>query len=378
MKISEMLNHIEDNSVILEENSTADPQRIRELTMKRIGQQTVNRKYRRFRMIPLIAAVLAVVLSLSSVTLAASRGITVTELLGSFFGTDLTEAQSELAEQLGTTDFSDTSSEENAAPAFASVTKDGITVAPLAAMTDGYRFIFKMKISMPETTVLTEENCDSYAAYLRLHIDKQVWGISPIEQLFTKEGCQENEVICTLDYDFLGKKVTLPDTIEVCRFEKEDSHAGTETVYFEEDFPVSLKGMETCKAVSFALHGEEVPAVLDNMVTGETVETTAKLTNLSISPLTLTVSGAFSDLPDSGWSGWMQLEAVTVIMKDGSQVEALESGGENDWTDSTAVHHFRLSAPIDPTQVEGIQLNKARITLSSEETAPSKPQVTLR
>lgn len=93
MKISEMMNHISDDTVRITSNEPVSDERIKEAVMKKIQEEQnsgqspyqvpTRRRPRRF-VAGIVAAVLAVSM-LGTTALAASTGINVVELVGRFF-----------------------------------------------------------------------------------------------------------------------------------------------------------------------------------------------------------------------------------------------------------------------------------------------------
>lgn len=357
MKISEMMNAYRDDTVILEEEQEVSVQRIKELTMSRISRK----KRRPLRTVSILAAVLAVVLSLSAVSLAASRGVTVSQLLRGYFGGQLTPSQETVIEELGTTDFSgdvsEAQPEPEESPTFASVTQDGVTITPLAAMSDGYRFILKLKIAMEDGTPLPEEDFEWYDLAVALHISEQVWCPYPTREVFSKEGCAENEVICTQDYEFGGTCVKLPEIINVKGLEKTAPHALSEGMIFEGDWPLNIGGMRMEKAI-------QPPLCRDSFLktVSDFVESTDKMTlcqadilSAPLSPLTLTMRYTLTEMED-GVPGDAPsvLDGVTVVMKDGSRVSACYSG-ERLTLDGICETYYMLEQPVSLDEVERVE-----------------------
>lgn len=356
MKISEMMNVYRDDTVSLEENRAVDVSRIKELTLHRIGK----RKRRPVRSISVLAAVLAMVLSMSTVAWAASRGVRVTELLGSYFGGELTETQENVIEELGTTGFFDDMEENQPEteeiPTFIGVTKDGVTITPLAAMSDGYRFILKLKITMEDGTPLHEEDMEWYDLYVNLHISEQVWCPYPTRELFTKEGCGKNEVICTQDYEFGGNNVILPETINVKGLEKTASHAGSDGMIFEGDWPLNIGKLKREDTIQPALCRDSFWKPYEDIKTGEVTMCQADVLNVSLSPLTLTLQYSLTEAEDAEADTADVPAVITeleVILKDGSRISATYSGERVSMV-GVCETYYMLAQPIAVDEVEEI------------------------
>lgn len=142
--------------------------RIKELTMKKIENQQGGRpavkKTRRVARGLLIAAIVAV---MCTATVAAAK-LGVADSFKGYFG-DLTEAQKQLMEEMGTTDMQ-------------SVTSNGITITPLAVYGDAYNYYIRLLVQAPEGTVLR----------------------IPGEGDLMPRGTEEDGILETADYDFSG------------------------------------------------------------------------------------------------------------------------------------------------------------------------------
>lgn len=368
MRISEMMNGICDDSVELKEQEV-DAQCIKALVRQRMNAALpVTERKHSMRILLAVALAAAMVLSLAATALAVSRGVSVAELLGGYFGGALNEEQQEVLEELGTTDFSGDSSEEaipeEEAPLFSGVTRDGVTITPIAIVFDGYRMLFQTRITMSDGTPIPEEGYDNqYSLAVNLHIMDQVWCPAPVEEFFSKENCGENEIICTQDWWFCGEKVTLPDIINVVGLESSDHTTADNGLLFGVgDWPIDISKVSCGEEKAIKPEGQSISKIMNNSETGASMDRVVFLTDVTISPLMLTINYVFKEeLPD-GWDTYLNLEYPVVVMKDGTRITTHGGAG---WGNSTSGEcSFQVDEPLVLDQIEAIEVEGLNIEVS--------------
>lgn len=156
MRITDLLDGWEDGSTELPTPAGMSPERIREMTMKKIRES--GRPRRRTGRTVLAAACLAAALTASAV--AAYQIWGPGELFDPFFTIEsapLSDGQKALLDEIGTTDLSP-------------VTSNGTTLTPLAAIADEHTLYLRLRLDAPEGTALPDmgEHEDHIALDIRL------------------------------------------------------------------------------------------------------------------------------------------------------------------------------------------------------------------
>lgn len=378
MRISEMMNHIEDDTVHLDETSTVNKERIKQLVYQRMNTALpAAKRTHPVRTILAVGLAAAMVLSLATTALAVSRGVSVAALLSGYFGGALNEEQQELLEELGTTDFSEaqerdyfesleTSEDDFVEPV--SITHNGVTITPLAVVFDGYRSILKIKIALPEGQCIEEESPDcQYSLLVNFHVIDQVWVPAPSSEAFSKEGCQENEIICTQDWSFGGQQVILPDSIDIVGMEITDhTSAVTGMVFGDDKWTVNIRGLNETEEITMKLEGQSFPRTIYNSETDATIDTVIHFTNATITPLTLTLTYAYEEeLPyeiiDRCGSD-LNFGFPVIVMEDGSRI--VTHGGSG-WDCTTGGQcYYEVDEPLVLDQIEAIEFEGLNIEVS--------------
>lgn len=374
MKISEMMQTIQDDTVVLEQEEAVDSEKIKNMVRQRIHNSLPAPKQNHpFRKFVALAVAAAMVLSLGTTALAVSQGRSIAELFRNWFAGELESEQETMLEELGTTDFAPDTSlsvepEEEEPPLFSGVTRDGITVTPMAAVFDGYRLLFQVKIALPEGEVLPEATLDyQYTLAVQLHIIDQVWCPGPVEESFSKENCKENEIICTQDWQFCGEKVTLPNTVHVVALQVENKQTAPIDTIFEGEWPIDLSGLSAVEEVSMELTDQSFPVTIYNDEMEAVVSTSASLTHMMLSPLTVNLTYAYHEaLPDDifvrCWSD-LRLDELTAVKKDGSTIPF--QTGMADYSPSGGSCQFIAEQPLILSELDYLEIQGLRIPLSN-------------
>ena len=139
-QISDLLDGWDDVSVELVPPPEVSPERIRERTMKLLAAKSKPRR----RVVPRLLACAAAAAVLSVSVVAAYQIWGPGDLFSTFFAlksTPLAQEQKELLNEIGTTDL---------APS----TSNGVTLTPLAAVTDEHTLYLRLRLEAPEGTIL--------------------------------------------------------------------------------------------------------------------------------------------------------------------------------------------------------------------------------
>lgn len=367
MRISEMMNGICDDSVELKEQEV-DAQCIKALVRQRMNAALpVTERKHPMRILLAVALAATMVLSLAATALAVSRGVSVAELLGGYFGGALNEEQQEVLEELGTTDFSGDSSEEaipeEEAPLFSGVTRDGVTITPIAIVFDGYRMLFQTRITMSDGTPIPEEGYDNqYSLAVNLHIMDQVWCPAPVEEFFSKENCGENEIICTQDWWFCGEKVTLPDIINVVGLESSDHTTADNGLLFGVgDWPIDISKVSCGEEMVLKPEGQSVLRTIDNGDTDSSIDTVVTFTDVTLSPLMLNFTYAFEEALPAECDSYLNFDDPVVVMQDGTRITTHGGGGDSSPTGGRC--SFRVDEPLILDQIEAVEMEGLSIVV---------------
>lgn len=156
-RISDLLDHYADESVDLAGDSPLSSARIKELTMKKINEE----KRPKLRRLPVrVAAAAAVIAALTVSTLAArifGAGDLMQGLFAQWTDEPLTTTQVEILNGVGRV-FD--GSEEY------SVTSNGATMTPIAALADEDAYYLRLRIEAPEGTVLPDLDKETQGRYM--------------------------------------------------------------------------------------------------------------------------------------------------------------------------------------------------------------------
>lgn len=377
MKISEMMNYIEDDTVTLNETAPVNRERIKRLVYQRMNQSLpAPTKVISVRKCAAVAIAAAMVLSLGTTALALSRSISVSQLVGGYFHRELDEDQKNTLEELGTTDFSEAQErdyfeslnapeEEVFEPV--SITHQGVTVTPMAAVFDGYRSILTVKIALPEGQVIEEESMDrQYSLLVNFHVMDQVWVPAPSREEFSKEGCRENEIICTQDWSFVGQQVILPDSIDIVGMEITDrTMAKAGMVFGGDKWTVNISGLSETETIALKLEGQSFPRTIYNSETDASIDTVISFIDLTISPLTMTFTYAYEEeLPyeiiDKCGSD-LNFDFPVVVMKDGTRVTTHGGSGRDSTTGGQC--YYDADEPLVLEEIEAVEMEGMSITV---------------
>ena len=144
--ISDLLDAYRDESVDLEGGTPLSPARIKELTMNKITPKKSPKRRLHLR----ILAAAAIIAALSASALAVNYAVGAGALFQGFFtreGEVLTDTQVEVMDQMGRT-FE------------GSVTSNGTTMTPIAALADEHVYYLRLRIEAPEGVVLADLDPD--------------------------------------------------------------------------------------------------------------------------------------------------------------------------------------------------------------------------
>lgn len=357
--IYDLMDTVQDDTVALPEDKTVDTGRIKALTRQKLRQQVqrpAGQRTGRFTRGLLIAAAAAV---MCTATVAAAR-LGVADSFKGYFGA-LTAAEKQLVEQHGTTDMP------------APVTSNGTTITLLAAYGDAYNCYVRLRVAVPEGTVLRIPDSQTEGDLMLC-------------------GTEEDGILETADYDFSGMGYSVKwedstpgdNTLEGVVYmgsqmlsDDAAQRVGETRMRFDDGRPkwLHITGLAVYSAslgqyTETVLEGDwrfELPdlsaqaAPIEVDASGLTVESTQPgrmiyLDAFRISSTYIQVkydSDSIDDFdappcePEGGWA---------LVLDDGTEVtlgsEDPQGGG---WNNSHVDIFYRFAAPIDVTQVDHIR-----------------------
>ena len=363
--IYDLMDTVQDDTVALPEDKTVDTGRIKALTRQKLRQQAqrpAGQRTGRFTRGLLIAAAAAV---MCTATVAAAR-LGVADSFKGYFGA-LTAAEKQLVEQHGTTDMP------------APVTSNGTTITLLAAYGDAYNCYVRLRVAVPEGTVLRIPD-------------------SQTEGDLMLRGTEEDGILETADYDFSGMGYSVKwedstpgdNTLEGVVYmgsqmlsDDAAQRVGETRMRFDDGQPKWLH--ITGLAVYSASLGQYTETVLEGDWRFELPDLSTQATPIEVDASGLTVestepgrmiyldafrisstyiqvkydSDSIDDFdappcePEGGWA---------LVLDDGTEVtlgsEDPQGGG---WNNSHVDIFYRFAAPIDVTQVDHIRFGTLEI-----------------
>lgn len=146
--ISDMLNEIAPEDLVIREKTPLSSGRIRKRTMDTMGEK----KIRRARWVPKVALIAAILVSMMVTAFAADAILNEQRIFGGFFGTELSDRQVDQMEDIGKT-FGQ------------SVTSYGTTITTLEAVADENTMYLHLKVEARDGVALPDLNEDEYYSF---------------------------------------------------------------------------------------------------------------------------------------------------------------------------------------------------------------------
>lgn len=347
--ISDLMEHIAPDPAVSLAPAPLDPQRIREMTMKKINTK---RPVRRWGMRLLIAAAIMMLLTMS--VFAAEDIMTYDNWFTDYFSgkevvADISENQLQLLESSIT-------------PINQSVTSNGYTVTLETAITDGYVAYFTFRVDAPEGVVLDKRRYEF--AEVPLYIfgedidDGKIHARSGSWRTLEDDDPTDNTVRLLLD---LG--INDPEGVEASITDKSVKTITLNTfeAYIEPEciFEPQAKG-EWC--FDFTLPDTELVTQEVEMLTApvrctarrqsgqHNFDIAVKITSFRLRALTATL---VVEEPLTGFWEGIILDPIYVVLKDGSRVLARFSDGT--YQDGVCISNLEFDVPISFADVDYIE-----------------------
>ena len=347
--ISDLMEHIAPEEILLSGDIPLDPQRIREMTMENINRK---KPIRRWGMRLLTAAVITVLLTMS--VFAAETIMTYDNWFRDYFSgkevvADISENQLSLLESSLT-------------PINQSVTDGGYTVTLETAITDGYVAYFTFRVDAPEGTVLDGER------YLFEDVPLDIFGEGINDGITTIRGGGWEELedpdptdgtICML----LEMSISNPGGTESALTDREEKtitlnkllvDAGPEAVreiVAEGQWRFTFILPDTDPVTQqVEMLSSPVRCTGRRLAGRHFVNTAVKVTSFQLRSLTATM---VYEKPLTGTWGGMLLDSIHVVLKDGSRVTARFSSGT--YEGELCVCTMEFDVPISFTDVDYIE-----------------------
>lgn len=351
-RISDLLDGWEDGSAELPVPAGMSPERIREMTMKKVKES--GRPRRRMGLRLLACAGLAAVFTVSA--MAAYQLWGPGELFDPFFTIEsapLNDGQKALLDEIGTTDLPP-------------VTSGGTTLTPLAAIADEHTLYLRLRLEAPEGTVLPDMGSrKATSAHDIQLVDTETgeqlnWGFQKARFLpdDTPGDNTVELVFMLLGFPWGANWIDgVPKTLTITGLGLHPG--GVESMHLEGEWSFSLDGFYPSKAVEVNTIGA---ARWD-----ETTERMVTLEGLTLSPLSAAFTTSYPTWGDE-WGVFTNLE-IELVFQDGSTV-VIDGGnggtspgpdGDGGVVYFTGVHSF--DTPLDLTQLDHIQFGEYRLEL---------------
>lgn len=351
--ISDLLDDYMDDGVDLRGGETLDSGRIKELTMKKITSAQGKKRLQPARLL-LIAAVVA---ALTCSALAVGYTLKAGDWFKDFFGTaetPISTEQREVLNQIGET-FD------------GSVTSNGTTVTPIAAIADENMYYLRLRIEAPKGTVLPEYNneVDGYYQlsgntaenYIEVIYPDEPernanWSMS-FEWLPDSDAADNVKEVVVVIHAQPGTKTTFTDGSErVLHFRGLwlQSPDKVYTQLLSGDFRIDMGQYESqiidldCEGLSWYY---------------DKTGCTSTLHTLTISPLSLGFTYSYSG---TNYTRTIQnVGPLEVVMKDGSSISA--GGFDGGSAGESITSYYTFMAPLDLSQIDYILYGDQRIDL---------------
>lgn len=357
-RIWDLMDGAQDASVELNTGTPLSSERIKELTMSKIGtfEEKKNRK-RTLRGFVSKVAIAAAVISAMTVTAAAAEyvfgaGDWFREIFG--YG----EKEVALVDELGKTFTEETGEGE----AHAGVTSNGTTITPLAAYGDAHVFHLRLRVEAPEGTVLEDLPEDHYYQF---HGNEEgmelTWPEGSYEDISHSQGTETlpdadptdnvKEFLITWissgDAD-LAFNDEVPKTLKIPGLWIQDiDRTYPQVLDGEWTFDVSL--LNNCKVVPLDVTGLTYDST-GTTQQGEEIPLTVTVEKMNLSPLSLEWEIRYTEIPSEHF---FPMLAAKVVLKDGTVVSfGQDGGGIGGDTYSNGVYIF--DKPMDLHEIDHI------------------------
>lgn len=347
--ISDLMEHIAPDPGVPLESAPLDPQRIREMTMKKINTK---RPVRRWGMRLLIAAAIMMLLTMS--VFAAEDIMTYDNWFTDYFSgkevvADISENQLQLLESSIT-------------PINQSVTSNGYTVTLETAITDGYVAYFTFRVDAPEGVVLDKYRYDFGEVPLDIFgediDDGDITVCAGGWQTLADDDPRDNTVRLLLEIS-----INDPANMDSALTDKTEKSITLNT-FLGDAGPESPseKQAEGEWTFTFTLPNTD-PVTQEVEMLSSPVRCTARrqsgqhnfdvavqVTSFRLRALTATL--IFEEPLTGFWEGII-LDPIYVVLKDGSRVLARYSGGS--YADGFCVSNLEFDVPISFADVDFIE-----------------------
>lgn len=348
-KISDLMDHIAPEDVTLSGGTPLDPQRIREMTMKKIETK---RPVRRWGMRLLTAAALMALLTMS--VFAAENILTYDNWLTDFFSgkevvADISENQLALLESSIT-------------PIDQSVTCDGYTVTLETAITDGYVAYFTFRVDAPEEEILDK------ARYLFREVPLDIFGEDIDDGEITVRGggwrtLEDDDTTDNTVRLLLDISINDPTNMDAALTDKTEktitlntflADAGPESPYETQaegqwSFTFTLPDTDLVTQ-EVEMLSEPVRCTARRLKGQHNFDMAVQITSFRLRPLTATL--VYEEPLTGFWDGII-LDPIYIWLKDGSRVKAWYAGGS--YQDGVCVSNLEFEVPIAFADVDYIE-----------------------
>lgn len=214
MKISELMDSYCDDTVEIRDTIEVNLEEVRQKTRQMVQEAGREKRRPTRRMLGVLLAAALVVCAVAGGAVATVNPVRAADVLGGFIRREekempLTEEEKQRLEDIGAT--ADAEDGEGVLP---SITSNGTTMTPLAAIYDGHQLYLQLKIETPEDTVF-EDLGEGYCYHLTstdpetggygYFPDSEAgWGGGTRSEQFSET--EPNVLILTLDYTFWDGK----------------------------------------------------------------------------------------------------------------------------------------------------------------------------
>lgn len=355
--IWDLMDGAQDASVELNTGTPLSSERIKELTMSKIGtfeeKKSIKRTFRGIVTKALIAA--AAVFAMTVTATAAEYVFGAGDWFRGIFGYG--EKEAIIVDELGKT-FTEETGEGEAA---LGVTSNGTTITPVAAFGDAHVFHLRLKVEAPEGTVLEDLPEDQY--YQFHGYEKGMELTWPKGSYKDASYTQETETLPDADptdnvKEFLITWIStgdadlafndgIPKTLTIPGLWIQDiDRTYPQVLDGEWTFDISL--LNDCKVVELDVEGLTYDGT-GTTQQGEKIPFTVTVEKLNISPLSMEWEIRYTEIPSDDF---FPMLGARVILKDGTEAACLDGGGSAGDTHSSGVSIFEK--PIDLDEVDHI------------------------
>ena len=339
-KITDLLDCIQDDSVHLNIRSVASVRRIQEVTMKKINDRSNTGVKKKVRKLSSIVAIAAVIILLLSAATYATNAFGVAEYFNSFFG-DLDDNQTGIVESIGTTEFY-------------SVTSNGTTITPLAAISDERFYYISLRIEAPEDVEFKELTEDE--GYYQFGVD--VRGTAQYKWYpgkYADKNMIEVAVVISSDFSKAAKADgTSPDVLKLENIYIQ-SPDKVYTTLVEGIWDIDISQDFAVAELNIPVEGIEISMIHD--LSGD--EYVMSMQHISLS--NISISFSYTYLSDNDWVS-PGLGHIVVVMQDGSEIDTVITSELFDgFTGSIFDDDFVVEEWVNTMWLEGYEKAKTGI-----------------